>query len=381
MAQCQTGPALRPSLDSSLCGPWGTGSWIAATSFVHLRTHTEYAVVEGTLLIDALAAAAAAAGQPALAITDLSSLFVAVKFCNACRNVAVKPRIGVDVFVQPLAARSCPAACCCCWWRWRWWWCRTARATCTNLRRIKRFMPEQHFKTAAQKAELFADVLPSVQVNTMEIARRCSLMLVLGKPQLPDFSTPLVEAGAPAGRMPIEACFCKASHEGLEKRLVALFPNPAKREQDRPRCVERLQFELNTLVDMGFPGCFPSVSDFTVRAKENGCAVGPARGCGAGSRVACALPLRDPVAAVGNAAADEVSGHAAAAIAVPCASFSACAVSRRWHACSCGGIRPAMISGGDCYSETRRNTVVVASGRIIRSSMHTMSPMHLHESG
>ena len=218
--------------------------------------------------------------------------------------------------------------------------------TLANLRRIKRFTPEQHFKTAAQMAELFADVLPSAQANTMEIARRCSLMLVLGKPQLPDFSTPLVEAGAPAGRMPIEACFCKASHEGLEKRLVALFPNPAKREQDRPRCVERLQFELNTLVDMGFPGCFLSVSDFTVRAKENGCAVGPARGCGAGSLVARALPLRDPVAAVRNAAADEVSGHAVAAIAVPCASFSACAVSRRWHACSCRGIRPAMISGG-----------------------------------
>jgi DNA polymerase-3 subunit alpha len=73
-------------------------------AFVHLRTHTEYSVVDGTLRIDDAAAAARADGQAALAVTDLSNLFGAVKFYKACRGKGIKPIIGVDVFVEPDAA-------------------------------------------------------------------------------------------------------------------------------------------------------------------------------------------------------------------------------------------------------------------------------------
>ena len=69
--------------------------------FIHLRTHTEYSVVDGMLRIDALAAAARADGQGALAITDLNNLFGAVKFYTACRGKGVKPIIGVDVLMEP----------------------------------------------------------------------------------------------------------------------------------------------------------------------------------------------------------------------------------------------------------------------------------------
>ena len=72
-------------------------------SFVHLRTHTEYSVVDGTLRIDAAAAAARADAMPALAITDLSNLFGTIKFYKACRGAGVKPLIGVDVWLEPLA--------------------------------------------------------------------------------------------------------------------------------------------------------------------------------------------------------------------------------------------------------------------------------------
>ena len=85
--------------------------------FVHLRTHTEYSVVDGTLRIDDAAAAARADGQPALAITDLSNLFGAIKFYKACRAKGVKPIIGADVFLEPEAAVSGSdkqAADCCC---------------------------------------------------------------------------------------------------------------------------------------------------------------------------------------------------------------------------------------------------------------------------
>ena len=72
--------------------------------FVHLRTHTEYSVVDGTLRIDAAAAAARADAMPALAITDLGNLFGTVKFYKACRGAGVKPLIGADVWMEPLAA-------------------------------------------------------------------------------------------------------------------------------------------------------------------------------------------------------------------------------------------------------------------------------------
>jgi DNA polymerase III subunit alpha len=92
-------------------------------SFVHLRSHTEFSVVDGTLRIDDAAAAAKADGQAALAITDLANLFGAVKFYKACRAKGVKPLIGADVWMEPLAARWATrtrAASFC--------WCRTGRA-------------------------------------------------------------------------------------------------------------------------------------------------------------------------------------------------------------------------------------------------------------
>ncbi|MBC7666186.1 MAG: PHP domain-containing protein, partial [Caulobacter sp.] len=71
-------------------------------AFVHLRTHTEFSVVDGTLRIDEVAPAAKADGQVALGVTDLSNLFGAIKFYKACRGKGVKPIIGVDVWMDPL---------------------------------------------------------------------------------------------------------------------------------------------------------------------------------------------------------------------------------------------------------------------------------------
>ncbi|MDA7417968.1 DNA polymerase III subunit alpha [Xenophilus arseniciresistens] len=157
-----------------------------------------------------------------------------------------------------------------------------------NQRRVRRFTREQYFKSAEQMATLFADV-PSALENTVEIARRCNLSLVLGKPQLPNFPTPL-EDGVP---MPIDKYFRVLSFEGLEERLAHLFPDPAKRDAQRPRYVERLEFEIGTILKMGFPGYFLIVGDFIRWAKANGCPVGPGRGSGAGSLVAYALKITD----------------------------------------------------------------------------------------
>ncbi|MBC7940147.1 MAG: DNA polymerase III subunit alpha, partial [Chitinophagaceae bacterium] len=166
--------------------------------------------------------------------------------------------------------------------------CVAEGETLANPRRIRRFSREQYFKSQAQMAVLFADV-PSALANTVAIARRCTLSLVLGKPQLPDFPTPLVGGQ----RQPIDTYFREASVNGLEKRLVALYPDHARRDAERPRYAQRLEFEIQTILTMGFPGYFLIVSDFIVWARGHGCPVGPGRGSGAGSLVAYALFITD----------------------------------------------------------------------------------------
>ncbi len=79
-------------------------------AFVHLRTHTEFSVVDGTLRIDEAAAAAAQDGQVALAISDLGNLFGAVKFYRACRAKGVKPLIGADLWIEPESGSDRPAS-------------------------------------------------------------------------------------------------------------------------------------------------------------------------------------------------------------------------------------------------------------------------------
>jgi DNA polymerase III subunit alpha len=166
--------------------------------------------------------------------------------------------------------------------------CVAEGETLANPRRVKRFTREQCFVSQQRMRELFADI-PSAIANTAEIARRCNLTLTLGKPQLPDFPTPLAN-GAP---MPMDAYFRQASFAGLEDRMLHLYPDAQQRERERPRYVQRLEFEIDTILKMGFPGYFLIVADFINWAKTHGCPVGPGRGSGAGSLVAYALKVTD----------------------------------------------------------------------------------------
>ena len=317
-------------------------------SFVHLRTHTEFSVADGTLRIGDAVDLAVADGQAALAITDLANLFGAIKLYSAARKRGVKPIIGADVWLEATGGEKAPSrlvllvqgrqgylnlcellsrawlqheqrAQACVKWDWlaelndglialsgaemgavgqalvagdvqraeaaahkleaifpgRLYIelqraglpgneahvrkaavlaaklglpvvathpvqfatpddyeahearvCIADGEMLSNPRRVKRFGPEQYFKTQAQMQALFAD-LPSALQNTVEIAKRCNLSLVLGKPQLPDFPTPVVD-GQP---LPMADYFSIASHEGLERRLVQLYADAAERER------------------------------------------------------------------------------------------------------------------------------------------------------
>jgi DNA polymerase-3 subunit alpha len=143
-----------------------------------------------------------------------------------------------------------------------------------DQRRPRRFTAEQYFKRQDEMVKLFADI-PHALENTIEIAQRCNFSLELGKSRLPAFPTP---AGAS-----VEDYLRQQAAAGLEKRYA----------QVETRHRERLEFELRTIIQMGFAGYFLIVADFINWARSNGVPVGPGRGSGAGSIVAYALGITD----------------------------------------------------------------------------------------
>ncbi len=379
--------------------------------FAHLRLHSEFSVVDSTCRLDEVVQAAADDGLPALALTDLSNLFGAVKFYREARSKGVQPIIGAEIYLEGLGAEltsisrvvvlvqstqgylnlsellarawtqnvvKALAVVKLAWLKelaeglillsgaqagpvgqalvqgdesraaevalqlasifpHRFYLelqragrpedavqvagavrlaarlnlpvvathpvqflleddyeahearvCISEGEILGNQRRVRKFTGDQYFKTSAQMCALFADV-PSALANTLEIAKRCNLTLVLGKPQLPNFPIPPVNGVV----MSVEDYFRHVSNEGLEARLLHLYPGLDRRNAERPRYAERLAFELNTILKMGFPGYFLIVGDFIQWAKSNGCPVGPGRGSGAGSLVAYSLKITD----------------------------------------------------------------------------------------
>ncbi|MCZ8136514.1 MAG: DNA polymerase III subunit alpha [Porphyrobacter sp.] len=139
---------------------------------------------------------------------------------------------------------------------------------------------EAYVKSASMMEELFAD-LPEGLANTLVIAQRCALAPPYRKPILPSL------AGDLAGEARMLA---EDSRAGLEARLAAY---PDLTEEERRAYFERLEFEIDVIVKMGFPGYFLIVADFIKWAKDQGIPVGPGRGSGAGSAVAWALTITD----------------------------------------------------------------------------------------
>ena len=153
-----------------------------------------------------------------------------------------------------------------------------------DKRRAKVFTPQQSFRTQAEMVALFAD-FPEALQNSVEIARRCNLSLVLGQPRLPDFPTPNGQG--------LDDYLREQAEQGLLRRMQLLYPDAETRAAKLPEYLERLKFENETIISMGFPGYFLIVADFIRWAKENGVPVGPGRGSGAGSLVAYSLGITD----------------------------------------------------------------------------------------
>lgn len=69
-------------------------------SFIHLRLHSEYSLVDGLIRIKSLVQQVAAGGMPAVALTDMGNMFALIKFYKAALSAGIKPIIGAEVWVQ-----------------------------------------------------------------------------------------------------------------------------------------------------------------------------------------------------------------------------------------------------------------------------------------
>ena len=140
----------------------------------------------------------------------------------------------------------------------------------------RRHMSSQHYlKTPEEMAILFADV-PEALENTVEIARRCAFKVSKRAPILPRFAENELEE------------LRREAKKGLSARLGVIDPVASPQVYQK-----RLEFELDVIEQMGFPGYFLIVADFIKWAKTRGIPVGPGRGSGAGSLVAYALTITD----------------------------------------------------------------------------------------
>jgi DNA polymerase-3 subunit alpha len=144
----------------------------------------------------------------------------------------------------------------------------------------QRSSPEAWIKPAEEMRRLFAD-LPEAIDNTSVLARRCAFGAPKRKPILPSIAGDL-EGEAEQLRIDARA--------GLEVRLAKY---DALSAEDRKAYFDRLDYEVEIIVNMGFPAYFLIVADFIKWAKENDIPVGPGRGSGAGSVVAWALTITD----------------------------------------------------------------------------------------
>ncbi len=137
------------------------------------------------------------------------------------------------------------------------------------------YTKQEFLKTQTQMAEIFADI-PEVLQTTMEIADKVEHYAITEGAIMPEF--PLPEPFKEDSEYLIHL-----TYEGAKERYKTITE----------AIKERIDFELNTINNMGFPGYFLIVQDFIGYARQNGIFVGPGRGSAAGSVVAYCLKITD----------------------------------------------------------------------------------------
>lgn len=143
-----------------------------------------------------------------------------------------------------------------------------------------------YFKSPVEMAENFSE--HSQAINTsLEIAERCNVLFDAKTYHFPRFDNGSSESE--------EDIFKRLAHKGFNEKLEIIKSNNPDLDENLYR--KRLEYEIDTILRMGFPGYFLIVADFIRYAKKEGVPVGPGRGSAAGSMVAFAMGITslDPI--------------------------------------------------------------------------------------
>jgi len=157
--------------------------------------------------------------------------------------------------------------------------CVQSGSTIADPKRFKFENNEFYLKSAKEMRALFSDI-PEACDNTLLIAERCNITMRENENLLPQYSVPSGETE--------DSWLRKESNKGLASRLDGKVDVQYQ---------ERLDYELEVMIKMGFPGYFLVVSDLCSHARSVGIRVGPGRGSAAGSLVSYALGITalDPI--------------------------------------------------------------------------------------
>jgi DNA polymerase-3 subunit alpha len=136
-----------------------------------------------------------------------------------------------------------------------------------------RYTKQEWLKSQSEMNDIFSDIPEAIE-NTMEILDKVTTYSIDHKPILPNF--PL-----PDGFTDNDDYLRYLTYEGAKRR----WGTPTKEQ------CERLDFELDTIKNMGFPGYFLIVQDFIQAGRDRGVSIGPGRGSAAGSAVAYCLGI------------------------------------------------------------------------------------------
>lgn len=140
-----------------------------------------------------------------------------------------------------------------------------------NLRYGK---PEMYFKSQQEMKQIFRDHPEAIE-NTLAVAEKCNVDLKT------DLKMPIFPIPPESKAKDLDEYLRELTYEGLEKKYPALTRD----------IIERVDFELEVIKKMGYPGYFLIVQDFIAAARKKGVSVGPGRGSAAGSVVAYALGI------------------------------------------------------------------------------------------
>ena len=157
--------------------------------------------------------------------------------------------------------------------------CVQSGSTLADPKRFKFDNNEFYLKSSAEMRELFSDI-PEACDNTLLIAERCNIKMRENENLLPQYSVPSGETE--------DTWLRKEANTGLLGRLDGKVDAAYQ---------DRLNYELDVMIKMGFPGYFLVVSDLCSHARSVGIRVGPGRGSAAGSLVSYALGITalDPI--------------------------------------------------------------------------------------